>query len=472
MFGGDSVKAMASIPGHQRVVSVLAEGTVRFFHYHVSSVSVVSEVPLPATTATVKGVDVVGSGSRAVVVRGSDLFVFDAILGDLVASMSLAVEATMVRSLTPETVVVVAATNTDKTTNAVITVNIDDLTTKPVTLVPHKFPIVAMVTAHHPPAIISIDTKGIIEVWTVEGKPQVNYTTKLQTDFLDVVRAKLIPTSMVVCGTHIAVATELKIWVFDYVSGKRIGVIDVTKPVAMALFPSQLVFSTAANTQRLWLNLMTTTNPDIIGKCRASHLVALGNDMPPLIAANEGNVHLYDNGIDGEPEDLAPPQKLAKVSVDDIVLVTLHTSKGDIRIKLYPKLAPKTVDNFVSLIHQQYYTNHIFHRVVKGFIIQTGDPTGTGTGGRAANGTYVADEFSPLLTHAKPFMVSMANAGANTNGSQFFITTRPAVELDGKHLVFGEVIAGFDVVRTIERVKTINERPKTPVELGSILIQR
>lgn len=107
----------------------------------------------------------------------------------------------------------------------------------------------------------------------------------------------------------------------------------------------------------------------------------------------------------------------------------IHTTKGDIHMKIFGKECPKTVENFCVHSKNGYYNGHIFHRVIKGFMIQTGDPTGTGSGGTSIWGEDFQDEFSPNLKHDRPYTVSMANAGPNTNGSQFFISTLPTVSL-------------------------------------------
>jgi cyclophilin family peptidyl-prolyl cis-trans isomerase len=125
---------------------------------------------------------------------------------------------------------------------------------------------------------------------------------------------------------------------------------------------------------------------------------------------------------------------------------TLHTSKGDIIIDLYAKNVPHTVNNFVFLARQGFYNGTIFHRVIADFMAQGGDPTGTGRGGP---GYKFRDEFDPKLRHNMPGVLSMANAGPNTNGSQFFITHVPTPWLDGKHAVFGQVVGGLDVLFAI-----------------------
>ncbi len=125
---------------------------------------------------------------------------------------------------------------------------------------------------------------------------------------------------------------------------------------------------------------------------------------------------------------------------------TFKTDKGDIKVKLFASKVPNTVNNFVFLAGEGYYDDTIFHRVINDFMVQGGDPTGTGRGGP---GYSFRDEFDPTLKHDKPGILSMANAGPNTNGSQFFITHLPTPWLDNKHTVFGEVIDGLDVLLSI-----------------------
>ncbi len=124
----------------------------------------------------------------------------------------------------------------------------------------------------------------------------------------------------------------------------------------------------------------------------------------------------------------------------------LHTDQGDIELELFADKTPMTVNNFVFLAREGFYDDTIFHRVIANFMAQAGDPTGTGRGGP---GYRFADEFHPSLKHNKPGILSMANAGPGTNGSQFFITHVPTDWLDGKHSVFGQVTGGMDVLMSI-----------------------
>jgi len=145
----------------------------------------------------------------------------------------------------------------------------------------------------------------------------------------------------------------------------------------------------------------------------------------------------------------------------------METDKGEVVIELFADKAPKTVNNFVFLARQGFYDGVIFHRVIDNFMVQGGDPTGTGTGGP---GYKFEDEFHPSLRHDKPGVLSMANAGANTNGSQFFITHVPTPWLDNKHSIFGRVKEGMDVVMSIPPRDPL--RPEYPgVKIQKVIIE-
>ena len=150
-----------------------------------------------------------------------------------------------------------------------------------------------------------------------------------------------------------------------------------------------------------------------------------------------------------------PLEKGEKKMTNIQLTVTMHTTKGDIRLKLFPDKAPLTVLNFVNLSKRGFYNGLTFHRVIPNFMIQGGDPAGNGTGGP---GYKFKDEFSPDLKHSKPGILSMANSGPGTNGSQFFITHVPTPWLDGKHTIFGEVVDAQDqkVVNSIVAGDKIN----------------
>jgi cyclophilin family peptidyl-prolyl cis-trans isomerase len=148
-------------------------------------------------------------------------------------------------------------------------------------------------------------------------------------------------------------------------------------------------------------------------------------------------------------------------------LATLSTDKGDIIIELFAEKTPVTVNNFIFLAREGFYDGTIFHRVISGFMAQGGDPTGTGRGGP---GYRFADEFVPSLKHDKPGVVSMANAGPGTNGSQFFITHVPTPHLNNMHSVFGQVLSGMDVLLSIPERDPM--KPNSPaIKLNKVTIQ-
>ncbi|RNF39280.1 peptidylprolyl isomerase [Planococcus salinus] len=201
-----------------------------------------------------------------------------------------------------------------------------------------------------------------------------------------------------------------------------------------------------------------------------------------------------------EPADkMTAPEQLPQTTdqvAEQEALVELNTSKGTIQIKLFPKIAPKTVENFLALAEEGYYDGVIFHRVMEGFMLQSGDPTGTGRGGESSFGEPFEDEISNELYHFRGAL-SMANAGPGTNGSQFFIVQADTAAedalpenypdevvalyremggtpwLDGAHSVFGQVIEGMEVVDEIAQVEKNGEKPVEDITIDTIdILQR
>ena len=146
--------------------------------------------------------------------------------------------------------------------------------------------------------------------------------------------------------------------------------------------------------------------------------------------------------------------------------VILETNQGIIELKLMPQAAPRACENFIGLVKKGYYDGVIFHRVIKNFMIQGGDPTGTGRGGDSIWGKPFKDELSPNLQFDKSGILAMANSGPNTNGSQFFITTAPTPWLNMRHTIFGEVVSGYEIVQKIENTpKDSSDRPIAPQQI-------
>lgn len=143
--------------------------------------------------------------------------------------------------------------------------------------------------------------------------------------------------------------------------------------------------------------------------------------------------------------------------------VTLHTDVGDLKIELFCDLTPKTCENFLALCASDYYNGCNFHRNIKGFMIQTGDPTNTGKGGKSIWGGKFDDEIREELKHSARGIVSMANNGPNTNGSQFFITYAPQAHLDLKYTVFGKVIDGMDTLDVLEKMQVGDSKTFRPI---------
>ncbi|KAL7628213.1 Peptidyl-prolyl cis-trans isomerase cyp15 [Parahypoxylon ruwenzoriense] len=200
---------------------------------------------------------------------------------------------------------------------------------------------------------------------------------------------------------------------------------------------------------------------------------------PILFATAVGKVRFYmftndeeisrsERDVQNEkPTMLNPKKATQKKSGETGTAAILHTTYGDIHIRLFPDAAPKAVENFVTHSKRGYYNNTIFHRVIRKFMIQGGDPLGDGTGGESIWGKEFEDEFS-TLKHDKPYTVSMANAGPNTNGSQFFITTEKTPWLDNKHTIFGRAVQGLDVIHKIENVRTYKEKPEEDIKILNI----
>ena len=163
----------------------------------------------------------------------------------------------------------------------------------------------------------------------------------------------------------------------------------------------------------------------------------------------------------------APPMS---IDPDKQYSATFKTSRGEIVCDLFPKDAPKTVNNFVFLAREKFYDGTVFHRVIANFMIQGGDPTGTGRGGP---GYKFADEFHPELQFDRPYLLAMANAGPGTNGSQFFITVAQTPHLNRRHTIFGEV-TDPDSQKVVDAIATTatdaNDRPADPVVIESITI--
>ncbi|KAK5943345.1 Peptidyl-prolyl cis-trans isomerase cyp15 [Knufia obscura] len=204
---------------------------------------------------------------------------------------------------------------------------------------------------------------------------------------------------------------------------------------------------------------------------------------PMLFATGYGKVRFYmftneespsksDRDVHNEkPKQAGKKQKEEDKQKNLGSSATIHTTLGDIHVRLFPQYTPKTIENFTTHSRNGYYNNTIFHRVIRKFMIQGGDPLGDGTGGTSIWGKEFEDEFHPDLKHDRPYTLSMANAGPGTNGSQFFITTIEKADwLDNKHTVFGRVEKGKDVVHLIENARVVKEKPEDDIKIINISV--
>lgn len=414
-------------------------------------------------------------------------------------------------------------------------------------------------------AVISADTRGIIEYWdpaTLDfSESGISFRLKTDTNLFELVKCKTTVSAIEVSpdGKQFSVTSpDRRVRVFWYRTGKLRRVYDESLEVAQDLQRSDapmyrleaidfgrrmavekqieqteavpqpnavfdessnfLIYATLLGIKVV--NLHTNTVARILGKVesndrflrialyqgdrsskRARKIPAaaanVNESKEPLIdptllccAFRKHRLYLFSRREPEETEDATkgrdvfnekPPAdellavselgKSATTSLPDNVI--LNTTMGDIHMKLYPEECPKTVENFTTHCRNGYYDNLIFHRVIKGFMVQTGDPLGDGTGGQSIWGREFEDEFHKSLRHDRPFTVSMANAGPNSNGSQFFITTVATPWLDNKHTVFGRVIKGMDVVQAIEKVKTDrDDKPYQDVKILSVTVPK
>ncbi|PQQ10347.1 peptidyl-prolyl cis-trans isomerase CYP71 [Prunus yedoensis var. nudiflora] len=372
--------------------------------------------------------------------------------------------------------------------------------------------------------VISADQQGIIEYWspaTLEfPEDGVKFRVKSDTSLFEFLKCKTTVSSIEISpdGKQFSITSpDRRIRVFWFSTGKLRRVYD--ESLETLLLIKYLVLIRWPKISKEVVNLHTNKVARILGKVenndRFLRIALYQGDRSskkvrkiPAAAANvneskepltdptliccafkKHRIYLFSQREPEEPEDATkgrdifnekPPAdellaasdigKSVTTSLPDNVI--LHTTMGDVHMKLYPEECPKTVENFTTHCRNGYYDNLIFHRVIKGFMIQTGDPLGDGTG-ESIWGREFEDEFHKSLRHDRPFTVSMANAGENTNGSQFFITTVATPWLDNKHTVFGRVIKGMDVVQAIEKVKTDRgDRPQVDVKILNVTVPK
>ena len=179
----------------------------------------------------------------------------------------------------------------------------------------------------------------------------------------------------------------------------------------------------------------------------------------------------YYNNTQKIVQDIVTEAALKDYERDKVIL--LETSQGPLELQLYPAIAPKACENFIGLTEKKYYDGLLFHRVIKGFMIQGGDPTGTGTGGASIWNKPFEDEVNKDVQFEKAGILAMANSGPNTNASQFFITLAPTPHLNMKHTIFGEVISGFETLQKLGETATdAGDRPKSEQKIVHMTLKK
>ncbi|KAF4385461.1 hypothetical protein G4B88_005793 [Cannabis sativa] len=354
--------------------------------------------------------------------------------------------------------------------------------------------------------VISADTKGMIEYWSPVTlqfpDDKVKFRFKSDTNLYEIIKCKTTVSSIEVSpdGKQFSITSpDRRIRVFWFETGKLRRVYNESLEV-VNLHTNKVarILGKVENNDR-FLRIALYQGDRSSKKVRKIPAAAANANEskdpltdPTLVccAFKKHRIYLFSRREPEEPEDATKGRDVfnEKPPADELLAVSdigksattslpenviMHTTMGDVHMKLYPEECPKTVENFTTHCRNGYYDNLIFHRVIKGFMIQTGDPLGDGTGGQSIWGREFEDEFHKSLRHDRPFTVSMANAGPNSNGSQFFITTVATPWLDNKHTVFGRVIKGMDVIQGIEKVKTDkSDKPYQDVKILNVTVPK
>ncbi|KAK9860429.1 hypothetical protein WJX84_003294 [Apatococcus fuscideae] len=386
------------------------------------------------------------------------------------------------------------------------------------TFQPHRSPVAVLAYSPVRDTCISADQSGVLEYWSGSTysfpAAAVSFRSKLDSDLYALAKAKAQAQHLEISknGVHFAViCSDRRVRVFAVRTGKLTRIYDESLEAAnelqrgdtemFKLEPIDFGRRMAQERELQAADPALPTNaafdesgnfliyPTLLGiKAAAESSQKQAERDPTLIATafTKERFYLFSKREPPEALDALNSRDVfnEKPRVDDIMVegggaaeaqnilprgAIIHTTKGDIWLKLFPDECPKTVENFTSHAKNGYYDNIIFHRIIKGFMLQTGDPLGNGTGGQSIWGSEFEDEFSRSLRHDRPFTLSMANAGPGTNGSQFFITTVPTPWLDNKHTVFGRVVKGTDVILNIEKTKTDrNDKPLEDIKMVNI----
>lgn len=495
--------------GNSLVVGAFKNGTVRFWHKNKNQLDLIkSYVAHPGKA--VHGLNLSSDGTRAVSIAEGDMVakIYDPVTMDMIQSVNLGFVPKNICWYGDTTKRKLMVTTLSNGVSRVVSVDPEDDVQVEVKSM-HKSRINYLVFNTKFQCFISLDENGIIEVWNENGNTPslVGFQYKSQTDLFALKKVKSVVSHLAVSPSENYFATislpDSKLRIFSMKSCKVIQEKNWVSPMLkFDSYSPTIVFGTntpiLAYTGSRGIEFLDIENGAVLKTlgeqdqrlqnivfdkfvwCWASDMSGLSAEMltsnntllnqkleknPVVVASAINTSRLY---VFGQTGSKLTEQKSPKKPNP---LVTLHTTKGDIKLVLFQDKAPRTVENFLLLCKTRYYNQIIFHRVIKGFMIQTGDPKGDGTGGDSSFRGDFNDEFHPDLSHSQPYMVSMANAGPNTNRSQFFITTVSAPHLDNKHTVFGRVVEGKEVVQAIENAKTDKaDKPKTQIAIVSTSI--
>ena len=272
-------------------------------------------------------------------------------------------------------------------------------------------------------------------------------------------------------GNFLLLASPIGIKILNLVTNKVSRIVGKTDASDLR-FINIALFQGTSRVLGLPLEMAASDNPALTAGSNTVSVILAATALRRnrfYLFTNTGEFNKEGRDVMNERLDHAETIKAINSSKSPPKAAILRTSVGDIHITLFPDKAPLAVENFVGHARSGYYDNVLFHRVIRGFMVQTGDPLGDGTGGVSIWGKEFKDEFHPDLRHDQPFTVSMANAGRNTNGSQFFITVTKCPWLDDKHTIFGRVFKGQEVVSKIEATETDKlDKPKRDVKILQI----
>ncbi|RLV87986.1 Peptidyl-prolyl cis-trans isomerase cyp15 [Meyerozyma sp. JA9] len=500
---------LANHRGNSLVVGAFKNGTVKFWHKNKSQLDLIkSYVAHPGKA--VKVVNLSSDGTRAVSIAEGDMVakIYDLVTMDMIQSVNLGFVPRNICWYGDTTKRKLMVTTFSNGVPRVVSLDPEEDIQDEVKSM-HKSPINHLVFSTKFQCFISSDENGMVEVWDENGSlpTSVGFQYKSQTDLFALKKAKSVASQLALSPNEEYFATislpdsilrifsmkSCKVlqeinWVsptlkFDsynptivfgtdtpilaYTAARGIEFLDIESGVVLKTLGEQdqkeknivldkFVWCSASDMSGLSAEILTSNNTLLNQKLEKNPVVVAS-------ATNTSRLFIFGQNGSNSTGSRSP--------IKPYPSVTLHTTKGDIKLVLFQDKAPRAVENFLSLCRARYYNQVLFHRVIKGFMIQTGDPQGDGTGGDSSFGGDFDDEFHPELSHSQPYMVSMANAGPNTNRSQFFITTTSVPHLDNKHTVFGRVIEGKEVVHAIENVKTDrSDKPKTQITIVSTSI--